>query len=177
MAERDSSFDELYAATSRRLLQYAYAMTGDLATAQDLTQEAYIRAWQHWRQVNGLERADAWLRLVVTRLATDRWRRLRTSRRSAAANRPETSTAPPTEDSVMLVSALRRLPVSQRRAMCLHYLLDLPISQIALEMEVPEGTVKSWLSRGRTTMAEILGPEIFTEAPKAGAIRREYDDA
>ena len=48
-----SSFDEFYQATSRRLVQYAYALTGDLGTAQDLVQETYLRAWQRWSRLRG----------------------------------------------------------------------------------------------------------------------------
>jgi RNA polymerase sigma-70 factor (ECF subfamily) len=176
-ARSSASFDELYRATNRRLLQYAYAMTGDFATAQDLTQEAYIRAWRNWRQVESFERADAWLRLVVTRLVTDRWRRLRTSRRLGGAfQRPDT-VPPPSEDGVILVAALRRLPVAQRRAICMYHLLDLPISQIAIEAGVAEGTVKSWLTRGRATLAEILGPDLFQDTPTAVTSRREHPSA
>lgn len=176
--DHSTDFDELYRATSRRLLQYAYAMTGDLTTAQDLTQEAYIRAWQHWHQISAFERADAWLRLVVTRLATDRWRRMRVSRRADASRRPPESTPAPSEDTVVLVTALRRLPAQQRRAICLHYLMDLPITEVAIETGVPVGTVKSWLSRGRTALAEILGPEIFQDSPTVVHRRtEEYEDA
>ena len=39
----------------------------------------------------------------------------------------------------------------------MHYLLDIPVSEIALELGVPVGTVKSWLSRGRTALAARLG--------------------
>ncbi len=172
MSDRSAEFDELYRATNRRLLQYAYAMTGDLAAAQDITQEAYIRAWRNWSQVESYERADVWLRTVVTRLVTDRWRRLRTSHRHAAAQRAGSVPAP-SEDSVMLVAALRRLPVPQRRAICLHYLLDMSIADVAVESGVAEGTVKSWLSRGRTALAEILGPDTFSVKP----IRSEKTDA
>jgi RNA polymerase sigma-70 factor, ECF subfamily len=175
MADHSASFDELYRATSRRLLQYAYAMTGDLPTAQDITQEAYIRAWRNWRHVESYDRADAWLRVVVTRLVTDRWRRIRVSRRIAAYARPETS-PPPSEDGVLLVSALRRLPVNQRRAICLYHLLDLPISQIAAEAGVSDSTVKSWLVRGRAALADILGPDTFSEAPKTFTNGREKPD-
>jgi RNA polymerase sigma-70 factor, ECF subfamily len=162
MSDQGADFDDLYRATNRRLLQYAYAMTGDLAAAQDITQEAYVRAWRSWRQVEAYEHADAWLRLVVTRLVTDRWRHLRTAYRHAAAQRAGTVPAP-SEDSVLLVRALRKLPVPQRRAICLHYLLDLTIADVATEMSVAEGTVKSWLSRGRTALAGILGPDVFQE--------------
>ncbi|HEY1486417.1 MAG TPA: sigma-70 family RNA polymerase sigma factor, partial [Micromonosporaceae bacterium] len=166
-------FDELYRATSRRLLQYAYAMTGDLPTAQDITQEAYVRAWRNWRQVEAYEHADAWLRVVVTRLVTDRWRRMRSYRRVANAYaRPETS-PPPSENGVLLVTALRRLPVNQRRAICLHHLLDLPVAQIAAEAGVAESTVKSWLVRGRSALADALGSDTFEEAPKTFTTGRE----
>jgi RNA polymerase sigma-70 factor (ECF subfamily) len=74
---RDSdSFDEFYRTTSVRLTRYGYTVTGDLAEAQDLVQEAYTRAWQRWRTVAEHPNPEAWVRLVVTRLANDRWRRM-----------------------------------------------------------------------------------------------------
>jgi RNA polymerase sigma-70 factor (ECF subfamily) len=162
MTDRSAEFDEFYRATNRRLLHYAYAMTGDLGAAQDITQEAYVRAWRDWRRVEAFDRADAWLRLVVTRLATDRWRRMRRARVARLAV-PEHA-PPPSEDSVLLVTALRRLPVAHRRAVCLHYLLDIPVAQIAEETGVAPGTVKSWLARGRAELAAALGDEVFIDA-------------
>ena len=67
-------FDEFYRGTAQRTVRYALALTGELGVAQDLTQEAYIRAWQRWSTVAGLDNAEAWLRVVVTRLAKDRRR-------------------------------------------------------------------------------------------------------
>jgi RNA polymerase sigma-70 factor, ECF subfamily len=46
------------------------------------------------------------------------------------------------------LAALRRLPVTYRQALALHYLFDMPVVEIAHETGVPVGTVKSWLSRG-----------------------------
>ncbi len=162
-----SDFDDFYRATSRRLLRYAYAMTGDVGTAQDLTQEAYIRAWQHRSRVSQYEHPEAWLRLVVTRLATDRWRRLGSHRRAQDGVRPPEPVPPPSEDGVLLAAVLRRIPVQQRRAVALHYLLDMSVNEIALETGVSVGTVKSWLSRGRTSLAEALGGST-TEVRHAG---------
>jgi RNA polymerase sigma-70 factor (ECF subfamily) len=176
MTDRSGEFDELYRATNRRLLQYAYAMTGDLAAAQDITQEAYVRAWRSWREIESYERADSWLRLIVTRLATDRWRRLRTIYRHAATQRVPTVPAP-SEDSVVLVAALRRLPVQQRRAICLHYLLDLPVAEIAAEAGVAAATVRSWLSRGRAALATILSPDVFPESSTRHTNGSEKTDA
>src|SRR5436190_19270670 len=122
MAADVDGFDAFYRGTARRLLGYAYGLTGDPVEAQDLVQEAYARAWQRWDRVSGYADVEAWLRLVVTRLGTDRWRRLGVRRRAAAGHRPPPPAAPPSEDTVMLVAALRTLPVPQRRALALHYL-------------------------------------------------------
>jgi RNA polymerase sigma-70 factor, ECF subfamily len=154
---RDShSFDEFYRATSVRALRYGYAVVGDLSEAQDLVQEAYARAWRHWATVAGHPDPEAWVRLAVARLASDRWRRMGRWRQILARSvRPEPA-PPPNLDSVMLLAALRRLPVTYRQALALHYLFDMPVVEIAHETGVPVGTVKSWLSRGRAGLAAVL---------------------
>lgn len=157
-------FDEFYRETSRRTLRYAYALCGDAATAQDLTQEAYVRAWQRWRRVGEYEHADAWVRLVVARLATDAWRRLGLRRRWDATAYPARPVDPPGEDTVLITAALRRLPIRQRQAVALHYLMDLSVLDIAAEMGASEGTVKSWLARGRAALAQILTTTTTEEA-------------
>jgi RNA polymerase sigma-70 factor, ECF subfamily len=153
----DDAFDLFYQDTSRRLIRFAYGLSGDPLEAQDLVQEAYTRAWQRWRRLRGYEDAEAWLRLVVTRLVTDRWRWLGTRRAAATMERPPAPAQPPSEDTVLLVTALRTLPMPQRRALVLHYLLDRSIADIATETGASVGTVKSWLSRGRAGLAAALG--------------------
>lgn len=155
-------FAEFYRATSPRTLRYAYGLTGDLAQAQDVVQEAYVRAWQRWRRLSGYDDAEAWLRLVVARLAFDWWRYLRV-RRNAPQPAPGTM-APPSEDTVLVVAALKKIPERQRNALALHYLLDVPVAQIAADLDVSEGTVKSWLSRGRVSLAAVLKEELSSVA-------------
>ena len=140
-----------------RLARYAYGLTGNATAAQDLTQEAYARAWQRWRTVQACDEPEAWLRVVVTRLATDRWRRHKVHRAVSAALRPPEPAPPPSETTVLLVAALRTLPMPHRRAIVLHYLLDRSVADIATEMETNVNTVKSWLSRGRASLAAFLG--------------------
>src|SRR5262245_536512 len=154
---RDSdSFDEFYRTTSVRLIGYGYAVTGDLAEAQDLVQEAYTRAWQRWRAVSAHPNPEGWVRLVVTRLASDRWRRLGRWRAALRRSGPTEYARPPSEDAVVLTAALRGLPVAHRQALALHYLLDLSVAEIAAEAGVAVNTVKSWLSRGRAGLAAAL---------------------
>lgn len=152
------AYDDFYRSTSQRLLGYCYALTGELGDAQDVAQETYVRAWRHWRAVAGHPAPEAWLRLTASRLATDRHRRLAGFRRAVTRTGPSAPVQPPSEDAVVLTAALRQIPADQRRALAMHYLLDLPVSEIALELDAPVGTVKSWLSRGRTALAAQLGP-------------------
>ncbi|MBW6437895.1 SigE family RNA polymerase sigma factor [Actinoplanes hulinensis] len=159
-------FDGFYRDTSRRLLRYAYGLTGDPGEAQDLVQEAYSRAWQRWRRVSGYDDPEAWLRLVVNRLSADRWRRLGVRRARAAAEPPLPPVNPPSEDVVLLVRAMRELPDKQRRALALHYLLDRSIAEIAAESGATQNTVKSWLSRGRAALAAALDDTRATVTPE-----------
>jgi RNA polymerase sigma-70 factor, ECF subfamily len=159
VATRDTrSFDEFYRGSAKRLLGFGYAVTGDRAEAQDLVQEAYVRAWQRWRAVAEHPNPEGWVRLVVVRLAADRWRRLGRWRAALARSGPPPEVREPGEDTVMLVAALRGLPVAHRQALALHYLFDLPLAEIASEAGVSINTVKSWLSRGRAGLAAALGP-------------------
>jgi RNA polymerase sigma-70 factor (ECF subfamily) len=166
-----TGFDEFYRATAPRVVQYAYAMCGDLGVAQDLAQEAYIRAWQRWRRVGRYEHTEAWLRLVVTRLCTDRWRRIGVRRRARALLDQPEPVPPPLEDGVVLTAALRRLPTHQRRVLVLHYLMDLPVADVAAETGVSVGTVKSQLARGRAGLALILGERPVPAGEEANDVR------
>ncbi len=161
-------FDAFYRGTAPRLMRYAYGLTTDAAQAQDLVQEAYARAWQRWRRLRRYEDPEAWLRLVVTRLATDWWRAVRVRREAAAAQRPPAPADPPDETVLLIVDALRTLPAAQRRALTLHYLLDQPIAAIATEPGASVGTVKSWLSRGRAALAAHLDAGAGTHTPAGG---------
>jgi RNA polymerase sigma-70 factor (ECF subfamily) len=157
-----NTFDDFYRSTSGRALRYGRSVADDAADAQDLVQEAYARAWRQWGKLADHPAPEAWLRLVISRLATDRWRRLRGWRLAASRTGPPADVGPPGEDTVLLVGALRQLPARHRQALALHYLFDLSVEQIAREVGVPTGTVKSWLSRGRARLAELL-PAVAAE--------------
>lgn len=167
MAHSDE-FDAFYRGTAPRLLRYAYGLTTDAAEAQDLVQEAFARAWPRWRHLRGYDDPEAWLRLVVTRLATDWWRRTRVRRDAAAAHQPPAPAPPPDENVLILIEALRTVPAAQRRALALHYLLDRSVAQIAAETGASEGTVKSWLARGRAALSAALRPYLDDPTPIGG---------
>ena len=148
-------FDEFYAAHFRPLTVQLFAYTGDMAAAQDVVQEAFCRALSRWKRIAGMDDPAGWVRRVAWNLATSRWRRARTAMAFARRHREE-HVAAPSPDRVALARALSTLPERQRRAVILHYLADLPISDIAGQEGVAEGTVKSWLHRGRAALAAQL---------------------
>lgn len=158
--DRERDFAEFYEATWSRTAACAYAISGDLASAEDAAQEAYARAWQRWATICKYDEPAAWVRQVAARLAISRWRRRRTADAFRARTRPPDPTPGPGPDHVALVAALQTLPVAQRRAIVLHHLAGVPVREIAELEHCPEGTVKARLSRGREALAPLL-----TDAP------------
>lgn len=148
---------ELYAASYRRLVGQIAAIVGDTGEAEDLVQEAFARAVGQWSRLERYDNPEAWLRTVALNLARSRWRRGK--RAAAAIVRLRASQQPspePSPDHVALVTAMAKLPPSQREALVLFHVADLPVEQIAREMGVPAGTVKARLSRGRSALAASL---------------------
>jgi RNA polymerase sigma-70 factor (ECF subfamily) len=160
----EAAFDAFYRATVPRMLLYMYAVCGDRTEAQDLTQEAYARAWQRWSRVGTYDDPEAWVRTVAWRLAASQFRSAR--RRVTALvrlGRPDPA-PPPSADAVAVLAALRRLNREQRGAIVMHYLHHMSVAEIASASGVPAGTVKARLSRGRTALAPLLA-ETIEEAP------------
>ena len=151
-------FEEFYVAVFNRLVGQLFLVTGSLPEAEDVVQEALTRAAGRWTRLRDYEVPEIWVRRVAMNLATDGFRRAR--RRMLLAARLATEPHPPPPlDGMVVAEALRELPVAQRKAVVLHYLLDLPIDQVATELGVPVGTVKSRLARARSALATRLGPE------------------
>ena len=148
--------DELYAAAYPRLVVQMYAVCGNLAEAEDVVQEAFVAAIRKEREFRDVTNPEAWLRTAATN-------RLRTGWRHAAVVRRYQARVPgpqvPVEVGplrVAIVTALSRLDPDQRLVVVLHHLADLGTRQIAEELGVPEGTVKSRLARGRDRLALLL---------------------
>ncbi|MEY9843557.1 SigE family RNA polymerase sigma factor [Streptacidiphilus sp. MAP5-3] len=149
-------FDEFYAASWSRLVGQLYVMTGDLAEAQDVVQEAYVRAWKRRDELSASGAPEAWVRTVAWRLAVSRWRRARSYVSALVRHGTPAAQAGPEPEHAALVEALRKIPEEQRRVVVLHYLCDLPVVEVAEQTGAPVGTVKVRLSRARASLARHL---------------------
>ena len=160
-------FDAFYTGSVRRIVGQIYAMTGNFSEAQDVVQEAFVRAWERRAQLSRTDSPEAWVRTVAYRLAVSRWRKARNAAIAWRRHGPPPDAEPPAVDNPALVSALRLLPEEQRRAIVLFHLCDLSVEQVAVETGAPTGTVKARLSRGRAALAKHLSdsdPDTTSEA-------------
>lgn len=147
---------ELYDASYRRLVVQLFAICGDQADAEDAVQEAFVTALRKRRELNGVDNPEAWIRTVALNRLRGGWRH------AAIVFRYQAKVPGPQADvevgpaHVALVAALSQLDRGQREVIVLHHLADRGTSQIAAELGIPEGTVKSRLSRARARLAELL---------------------
>ena len=158
----DIEIQELYATSYRRLLGQLIGVTGNVAEAEDVVQEAFVRGLDHPRRLLGADNPEAWLRTVAVNLARSRWRRAQ----RLVGLAPRLVDAPRESDTdghIVLLQAIRALPAGQREAIALHHLADLTVEQVAATLGLPTGTVKARLSRGRAALSALLvkeGPHV-----------------
>jgi RNA polymerase sigma-70 factor (ECF subfamily) len=156
-----TNFTDLYSSSFARLVGQVTVVTADRQAAEDAVQEAFGRLWKRWESLSTYENPEAWVRRVAINVAISRWRRLRRLRPLSDRAGPDREDDRATRHDVQ--EALRTLPVKHRQALFLHHVMGLSVADVAQEMGVPEGTVKSWLFRGREALQRSLGVE---EAPR-----------
>ena len=130
-------FDEHYEPI-RRALTVALA---DPALAEDAAQDAFARAYVHWRTVSAMDRPAGWVYVVALRGG----RRQRGRRVGVVPPAPEIDPIGTLLERAALEPLLARLPERQRIAIVLRYLADLPLVDVATAMGCKVGTAKSTL--------------------------------
>jgi RNA polymerase sigma-70 factor (ECF subfamily) len=151
------SFDEFYAGAVGRLVGQLFPVTGNLHEAEDVVQEAFTRAAARWSRLRDYDVPEAWVRRVAMNLVADRSRSLRRQAKALLKLPPPPEVLPASAEALALAQALRTLPIRQRQVLVLHYLVDLSVEEVAHTLGMPNGTVKSLLSRGRHALAAKLG--------------------
>jgi RNA polymerase sigma-70 factor (sigma-E family) len=158
---RARKLDAAYVENAPGLGRLAYLLTGDAAAAEDLVQEAFVRAFARLAHLRRQDALAAYLRRTVVNLAYKHFRR--TQRERAYFEVPRDPVAPVSEPDVALRDqlwrALRTLPYRQRCALVLRFYEDLSEKETARVLGCRVGTVKSLTHRARSSMREQIGGE------------------
>lgn len=152
----DGGFESFYSAHYRPLVRALVPIVLDPHAAEELTQEAFLRAYREWAKLSEYDDPRGWLYRVAMRLAISRWRRMRAAAAALSRYGPTRVVEEADELSMCVLAALRNLPLAQRQALVMHHMLGIPVAQIAADLGVPVGTVKARLSRGRSALAPVL---------------------
>lgn len=155
----DASFAVFYGREFREVVGLVYTLTGSWSVAEDLAQEAFVRAYRDWAKVAGFDRPDSWLRTVAANLATSRGRRLAAEARALTRLRGRGASEhhdPLPDDAEAFWGAVRRLPPRQAQAVALRYQGELSVAEIAAAMECATGTVKAHLHAARQTLGTMM---------------------
>lgn len=158
----DSALKELYRRTSAQLFGLALRIVRHRDTAEDVLQEAFLSVWRGAGGYRGaLSPPMAWLGLIVRSRALDALRK-RTSDRADLMNELDDDmaqvlegdspnpmdTADASEQAFALHHCLGRLENKQREVVSLAYLRDMSHGELAEQLKLPLGTVKTWIRRG-----------------------------
>ena len=177
VAGEASAWEEIVRLHNRRIYNLCYRFTNSPDTAEDLTQEVFIRVYRTIATYNIEKGAfSTWLTTLTRNLLVDHFRRGRQDRMTdsidaTVSNEPDSlavsdrlrDTGPSPADQVasqetqkMVQRALARLSPDLREAVILRDLQDMDYKEIAQVLKVPEGTVKSRINRGRMELARLL---------------------
>ena len=152
-------FEEFYTKEVKAVLALALGLTRRRWEAEDVTQEAFYRAFRDWDRVGHMDHRGAWVRRVSLNLAVGRWRRMRAEARAALRLGIPASSEPPDPVSVRFWAAVRALPPRQAQVVALTYVDDLDSAAVGAVLGISPATVRVHLARARATLAERLGLE------------------
>ncbi|MGH9713032.1 MAG: RNA polymerase sigma factor [Candidatus Acidiferrales bacterium] len=166
-----SAWEELVRRHTRRVFGLCYRFTGNPTEAEDLSQEVFLRIYRTLPSYRPAQGAfPTWLTSVTRNLLVDHYRRTRRDRltdsiedampvleeKHSSGGTPD-RLAQAAELSVQLQRGLARLSPELREAVILRDLQGLEYNEIQGVLQVPGGTVKSRINRGRIELARILG--------------------
>jgi RNA polymerase sigma-70 factor (ECF subfamily) len=171
-----SAWAELVRAQHRRVYGLCYRFTGNATDAEDLTQDVFLKIYSNLGSFDlGRGSLQVWITTMTRNLLVDHFRRTRNQRattsldegwefaeelkpidRLTARGPSPHQLAASNELAKMVQHALARVSVDLREAVILRDLQDMDYKEIAAVLKIPEGTVKSRISRGRAELARLL---------------------
>ncbi len=156
LGDRDA-FRFVLEATQKLAFNIAYRLVYNANDAEDAAQEVYLRLYRNFAQYDPTQPFLPWFRRRATNCVLN-WK----EKQRPAAELPEVAVHDdgPADRSGRLHQAIRELPPEYQACVTLKYLEDLGIAEIAQSLQVPPGTVKTWLFRAREILVQKLKPHM-----------------
>ncbi len=160
----EAGLGERIVENQRRVFQIAYSVLGNAADAEDVAQEAFLRACQKFALLREAEKFRGWVNRIVFRLALNRQRsHRRRLARDTAWQMTETRTmvdGAMDADKHVLLDRLRgeieRLPEKLRTVLQLSLAEEMEAADVGAVLGIPEGTVRSRLHMARKLLLEVM---------------------
>ncbi len=155
---RDELLKAIHDEYAPGLWRYVVSLTDDRAFAEDIVQETLVRAWRNTRVLEEPAKARAWLFTVARNLVVDHWRSARSRHEVPTDRLPESShdAIDAALDSWLIPDALTALSVDHRTVLVMAHYGGRTIAEIAQELGIAEGTVKSRLHYGMRALRLAL---------------------
>lgn len=150
-------FADLIRTQGRSMFRVARAILDSDTDAEDAVGEAILRAWQSFGELRKPECAKSWVLKITVNCA--RSQRRKQSRVIYLDDMEQAAGAAGEAEPSGLWDTVRRLPEAQRTVVLLYYYEEMSVAEIAHTLGLPQGTVKSRLSRGREKLRELLREE------------------
>jgi len=160
----EAGFSERVAENQRRVFQIAYSVLGNSADAEDVAQEAFLRAYQKLDSLREAEKFRAWVNRLVFRLALNRkrghWRRLARDTDWQGTARPTTVDGMKEAERHVMLDRLRsemeRLPEKLRCVLQLSVVEEMEAEDVGAVLGIPAGTVRSRLHTARKLLLDVM---------------------
>ena len=171
----------------RKVFNIAYKFVGSVDQAEDLTQDVFIKVFRSLHTFDRRANFQTWLYSVTRNLCIDHYRALRKEREAlnrdldidvlapASTDRSPHQLLEAQDQATLLRRALQRLPPAMRTAVVLRDLRELSYEDIARTLNLPDGTVKSRISRGRAELARQVQAIRDEDAARLRAPRSPSD--
>ena len=151
----DQAFEQLLERHEAQIFRMAVLMLRDHGRAEEVTQDVFLQLWRALPRYDGRAAPSTWL-YTIARNACLSAVRAASHRRTSPLDDVSEPAAPMPPYDPDVRGLVSRLPEMQRDVVTLFYLQDRSLKDVALALDMPEGTVKSHLHRARQALASML---------------------
>ena len=156
----ERSFEQFADESTPVLFRTAWVLTGDRHLAEDLVQEALARVFVKWNGVARIESPVAYTRTTMMHLFLSGRRRM-ASREVVTDRLPDRGAEVEVDAAIALREALSRLPASDRAVLVLRHLCGLSVSEVAHDLGISEGAVRTRTHRAGRRLRAVLGEDFL----------------